>query len=248
MEREGQSRIAQLWYNYRHQILLVSLSIGLLFFLFWMPKTAQAALWAALWRQRLLVGMICAFAIIAVSLVWSAGQRFDTWIFLFLNLHGYHAAWLDNIIWQVTQLGSMVAAFFLAGLFFALHYRSLAMEITLGTITLWLAVEMVKLLTHRDRPFLAVEGTRIVGWRERGGSFPSGHTTQMFFLMTLLAHRFQLDATGSILLYSFAVLIAFTRIYVGVHYPRDVIAGAILGSAWGALATLVDPYWLGLRF
>jgi len=42
-------------------------------------------------------------------------------------------------------------------------------------------------------------------------------------------------------------LIGFTRIYVGAHYPRDVIAGALLGTAWGVLAALVDPYWVSLR-
>jgi membrane-associated phospholipid phosphatase len=49
-------------------------------------------------------------------------------------------------------------------------------------------------------------------------------------------------------LYAVAVLVGFTRMYVGAHYPRDVIGGAVLGSIWGVLATLVDTYWLGLRF
>jgi len=49
-------------------------------------------------------------------------------------------------------------------------------------------------------------------------------------------------------LYAVAALVGFTRIYVGAHYPRDVIAGIVLGSVWGILATLVDPYWLALRF
>ena len=247
MASKRKSLLARLWF-FRHFILLAVLPTGLLLFLLLLPDRARAELWAALLAQRLLVGLICAFAIIAMSLVWSAGQRFDTWIFLSLNLYGYHPDWLDQLMWQVTQLGSMVAAFFSAALLFALRFRSLAMEIVLGTITLWLVVEVIKLLTRRARPFLAVKGTRIIGWRERGGSFPSGHTTQAFFLMTLLSHRFQLDLAGSIALYAIAVLIAFTRIYVGVHYPRDVLAGAVLGSAWGALATLVDPYWLGQRF
>ena len=241
------SRAVQFWACYRHHILLITLGVLLAVFLVRLPGEARAALLAALWAQRALVGLICAFTIVAVTLVWSVGQRFDTLVFVFLNLHGIRSDWLDQIVFQVTQLGSMVAAFFVAWLFYLLQLRRLAMEIILGTLTVWLVVEAVKLLTQRHRPFIAVEGARVVGWRERGGSFPSGHTTQTFFLVTLLAHRFQQDLAGYIALYAFAILIGFTRIYVGAHYPRDVIAGALLGTAWGVLAALVDPYWVSLR-
>jgi membrane-associated phospholipid phosphatase len=84
--------------------------------------------------------------------------------------------------------------------------------------------------------------------RERGLSFPSGHTAQIFFMATLLSRRFPLGAWGTITLYAVAVLVGITRMYVGAHYPRDVIGGAGLGSVWGILATLVDPNWFGLRF
>jgi len=236
-----------LWASYRHHILLITLVILLAMFLLRLPGEERAVLLAALWAQRALVGLVCAFTIVAVTLVWSVGQQFDTRVFVFLNLHSFRSDWLDQVAWQVTQLGSMVAAFFVAGLFYLLQFRRVAMEIVLGTITAWLVVEAVKLLTQRNRPFIAVEGTRVVGWHERGGSFPSGHTTQTFFLVTLLAHRFQQDIAGTIALYAFAILIGFTRIYVGAHYPRDVIAGAFLGTAWGVLAVLLDPYWLSLR-
>jgi membrane-associated phospholipid phosphatase len=43
--------------------------------------------------------------------------------------------------------------------------------------------------------------------------------------------------------YGIAGLVAFTRVYVGAHYPRDVIAGAILGSVWGIVSVLVAPYF-----
>ena len=44
------------------------------------------------------------------------------------------------------------------------------------------------------------------------------------------------------LLYATALLVAVTRIYVGAHYPRDVVAGAILGIAWGLLGAIVYGY------
>jgi membrane-associated phospholipid phosphatase len=243
-----EAHITRLWSACRQPAFLVSLVTGLVLFLIWLPSWARVALLTALRAQRALVGMIFLFALIALSLVWSAGQRLDTWVFLFFNLRGYHPKWLDRVMWLATQVGNMVTAFLLAGLFFALSYRSLAAEIVFGTLTLWLLVETIKALTDRARPFLDLEGTRVIGWRERGRSFPSGHTAQTFFLMTLLSHEFQLGIGGTVALYAVAVLVGFTRMYVGAHYPRDVIGGAVLGSIWGVLATLVDPYWFGLRF
>ena len=48
--------------------------------------------------------------------------------------------------------------------------------------------------------------------------------------MTLIIHHFQLGMGESIALYAVAALVSFTRIYIGAHYPRDVIAGVVLGS------------------
>ena len=66
--------------------------------------------------------------------------------------------------------------------------------------------------------------------------------------MTLLSHYFMLGIGGTVALYAVALLVGITRIYVGAHYTRDVIGGAVLGSVWGVLAVLVDPYWLQLQF
>lgn len=235
-------QITPFWSTYGRRVLLVSLAAGLILSLIWLPSGAQAALLMGLRAQWALVGLLILFALIVLSLVWTAGQHLDTKIFLFFNLRGYHGKWLDRVMWLATQLGNIVTAFTAACLFFLLNYRVLAVGITLGTITLWLLVETVKALADRARPFLVLEGTRIIGWRERGRSFPSGHTAQTFFLVTLLCQRFQLGIWETIALYVVAALVGFTRIYVGAHYPRDVIGGAALGSVWGVLLTLVDPY------
>lgn len=103
------------------------------------------------------------------------------------------------------------------------------------------------MIADRDRPFLTLDQTRVIGLREKGDSFPSGHTTQIFFLTTLIVYYFQWGLGASIALYAVAALVGFTRIYVGAHYPRDVFAGMVLGSIWGTLATLVAPYWFALH-
>jgi membrane-associated phospholipid phosphatase len=120
----------------------------------------------------------------------------------------------------------------------------LAYELVLGTLTLWLVVELIKALAHRRRPFLRLEKSRVVGRRPIGRSFPSGHTSQAFFLATVLAQHFGRGAFALLLLYALALGIGLTRMYVGAHYPRDVLAGAILGTAWGLLGAILDSYVL----
>lgn len=226
----------------RRPAFLFFLIIGLILFISRLPGAAQTSLWYALSVQQGLIFLLSLFALLTLSLIWSIGQRMDMRIFMLFNLRGY-PKWLDVLTRWTTQLGSFLVAIATAILLFVFGYRRLAMEIIFGTITLWILVEIIKLLTDRDRPFLALEKTRVIGWRERGHSFPSGHTSQIFFMMTLLIHSFHLGIAVSVAFYAVASVVAFTRIYVGAHYPRDVIAGIVLGLVWGILAIMVDRYW-----
>ena len=231
----------------RRPLVLLLLGIGFVLTLVFIPESARTSLWKALVAQRGLVFLLAIFAMVTVSLIWSAGQRLDMSIFKLLNLPDY-PGWLDRAMWLTTQLGNMLVAFLLALLLFILKYRRLAVEIVLGTLSLWLLVELIKSLSDRQRPFHNLDNARIIGWREKGRSFPSGHTSQIFFVMTLIIHSLQLRLWVSVALYALAALVGLTRIYVGAHYPRDVMAGIVLGSAWGLLAMLVDGYWLFLYF
>jgi undecaprenyl-diphosphatase len=66
----------------------------------------------------------------------------------------------------------------------------------------------------------------------RSGSFPSGHTTIAFACATVLAAAVPRAAP---LLYLLALAIGFSRVYVGVHWPLDVVAGAAIGIATALL-------------
>lgn len=222
---------------------VLSLLAGLGLFLAWLPLSGRRALIASLIANQLLVALLLGFSLIALSLLWSVGQRLDAWVFGALNLRGYHSRWMDRAMWLTTQIGSMGFAALLAAGAYAWGNRRFAIELTLGTLTLWLLVELIKALTDRARPFNLLRETRVIGWRASGLSFPSGHTAQTFFVMALSISSFQLSMGIAVGLYGIAVLVAFTRVYVGAHYPRDVIAGAILGLVWGILSVLVAPYF-----
>ena len=223
--------------------VVLGLLAGLGLYLAWLSPFARSALIVGLIAHQLLIVLLLGFSLIALSLLWSVGQRFDVWVFTALNLRGYHSRWMDGAMWLTTQIGNAGFATLLAVGAYALGNRQLAIGLALGTLTLWLLVELIKALTDRARPFNLLRETRVIGWREPGLSFPSGHTAQTFFIVALCISHFQLSlgiATG---LYGIAALVAFTRIYVGAHYPRDVIAGAILGLVWGILSGSVAPYF-----
>lgn len=243
--RPPRSRIRRVWSRYRHFLFLLCSLSGLLVFLDALPPTPRDTLFAGLRAQQVVLRLLFFFSLVVLSLVWSLGQRLDSAIFALLNIHGPRPKWLDRLMVFATQLGNVITAALLTGVFYFSNNHRLALEIVLGSITLWMLVETIKSLADRTRPFLTIVGARVVGWRERGLSFPSGHTAQAFFLVTLISRQFQPVPAGAVLLYAAAVLVGVTRMYVGAHYPRDVIGGAILGMLWGVLLTLVDPYWVG---
>jgi len=90
----------------------------------------------------------------------------------------------------------------------------------------------LKDITDRTRPFVAhpqIDPLYVV----HSSSFPAGHAATAFAGATLLSYVAPKAMPGFVAL---AVLIACSRVYVGVHYPGDVIAGAIVGAAVGAVA------------
>lgn len=74
-------------------------------------------------------------------------------------------------------------------------------------------------------------------------SFPSGHT-MVGFAISFSVGSYSFGS--AILFYTIASLIAFSRVYVGLHYPLDVICGIVLGSVIGMLTNMVFYYMIGL--
>lgn len=152
-------------------------------------------------------------------------------------LYSMRSEWLSQTFYALTQLGTREAVFAVGGLasivfLYNRRYTAvLAFWLTMaGT---GLSVQYGKKFISRDRP------TEVAFYPEHNFSFPSGHATTSMALWGILAyfgyrHLYRkrlrnavVAGTGALIL-----LIGFSRIYLGVHFLSDVLAGFLLGAMW----------------
>lgn len=101
-------------------------------------------------------------------------------------------------------------------------------------INLALGEGLLKHLFHRTRPFVEQPIADMLIALPTTSSFPSGHTSSSFAAATAL---FRSSKKAGIAAYVLAILISFSRLYLYLHYPTDVLAGAILGFCVGWFVT-----------
>jgi undecaprenyl-diphosphatase len=159
--------------------------------------------------------------------IWAATHRVG-----FLN---------DPFVWlgTIEKLGAVwIALGLLAGILRRAGVaRTIGFAIFVGLTTL--AADslsfLVKDLTHRRRPFLAHRQIHPL-YAVHSSSFPAGHAATAFAGAVLLSAVAPRLAPFFLV---FAALIGWSRVYDGVHYPTDVLAGAGLGAAVGVAAALL---------
>ncbi len=144
---------------------------------------------------------------------------------------------MDMIMIFVTSLGDKGFIWIAAALvllFIKKHRKDAAKILTALLINAVTVNLILKPLVMRPRPFDMIDGLTTIIAEPQDWSFPSGHTSSSFaaglILMMKLPPKYGIPAILT------AVMIAFSRVYAGVHYPSDVIAGALIGMT-AALAS-----------
>ncbi len=159
----------------------------------------------------------------------------DTELFLYLN--SFHTDFWDTIMLMVTRKETWIPFFAIIVFFFFKNYRSKAVFILLLLALTIVSSDQFSVLlketVQRLRPVYNPEIEHLVHNVLRKGSrygFVSSHAANSFAILTFTALIFKNRYYTWLLLF-WAVLFSYSRVYSGVHYPLDILGGAVLG--WG---------------
>ena len=193
---------------------------------------------------------VLAFALIADETLEGETRGFDESILLALREPGdptnpIGPAWLEHALLDITALGGYVILSMLvigvAIYLIAAGKRGTALLVVGAVGSGTLLSETLKLGFARPRPDLVAHLAEV-----QSASFPSGHamiSAIAYLTLGVLLTRVHKQRRTKIIIMSYAILltlmIGLSRIYLGVHWPTDVLAGWALGAAWSSL------WWLG---
>lgn len=156
--------------------------------------------------------------------------------FYWIN-HGLDNRLFDFFMPFITDFGSILAWLIIFGLMFLFGGQKTRKIAFLGVVALILAnivVYSLKYFVAEPRPFLTLANVDLLVHAEETFSFPSGHAASSFAAAFIIGCKYRLNLKGKTYslfypLMIFAAVVGFSRIYIGVHYPYDVLVGAIIG-------------------
>lgn len=201
-----------------------------------------------LWTFILIIGLGSTFIFIATAMSNGSIAPFDTAVISFVQ--GLEAPWLTAILKVFTTMGSgyfvaPMALILVAILYFGLRARPQAWLLLIVIAGTPLFNTLLKLYFKRERPDIH----RILD--AHGFSFPSGHAMisfSLYAIITFIAWGFIKTAAGRVVLLLFTAFmiltISISRIYLGVHYPSDIVGGFTVSALWLTIAITIYTYWL----
>ena len=155
----------------------------------------------------------------------------DTQLFYLLNNVAGQSRFLDGvIIFLASYLAYVSVAVFIAFVYFSHYEKRKKLEIfvvaTLSSIVARYGVtELIRFFYHHPRPFLVLPVHQLL--TENSWSFPSGHATFFFAMATAI---YLYNKRWGAVFFIMAILITVSRVIAGIHYPSDIIGGALIGA------------------
>ncbi len=140
----------------------------------------------------------------------------------------------DRFFTGVTELGSIWAAGAAAGVLALSGRRRAAAKGFAAAGAAWLVGQGLKRVADRPRPYQAdPDGARVLIVPPPASSWPSSHPMVLAAFTSVAGRDLGLGVTAKSALTGLGVSVAASRVYVGVHYPSDVVSGLLIGRAIG---------------
>lgn len=150
---------------------------------------------------------------------------------------------LTPIMKAITTLGNAGMVWIGLAILFLCIRRTRRIGVTMALALLFSLIVnngILKNVVARIRPYEVIDGLECLVGRAMDYSFPSGHTASSFAAATVMACL--LPKKYGVPALILAALIAFSRLYVGIHYPTDVLFGFVDGVVLGGLAVWWNPF------
>lgn len=155
------------------------------------------------------------------------------------TIQSMHTPWLTPIMILVSTVGNAGLIWILTGLVLLIWKKTRRCGITMliaMAFSFLIGNVILKNVVARARPFVQDETVKLFISPPGEFSFPSGHTLSSFTAATVIFLHFK---RAGIFAFLFAGLIAFSRMYLFVHFPTDILGGIILGIIDGILVTFL---------
>ncbi len=160
---------------------------------------------------------------------------FDLPVFNFINGFAGRWSWLDGLgIFCASSLAYVLLFSLILFLLkdFRKYWRMVLEAIIAALFVRFVLVESFYQLHFRFRPFVHNTVHSLIDYNPGATSFPSGHASFFFALSTII---YGYDKKFGIIFYVASFVMVLARIFVGIHWPSDVAAGAVLGIVMGFL-------------
>ncbi|AQY38398.1 undecaprenyl-diphosphatase [Bacillus thuringiensis] len=162
-------------------------------------------------------------------------NKLDSNVFRYINEYVKQNTFLDYLMIFFAEYAQYMFILLFMILWLNKKYknRTCVIQAIIACCLAFLLNRIIGLFFYRERPFVSHLNINQLVEHTANASFPSDHATSAFTIaITLYLYERRLGKVFLLL----AIFISFSRIWVGVHYPLDVLLGAVLGTLWAFIA------------